>query len=174
MAWDVDFRLPIGAFFTPGQRRQIEALFRALHPRDPARGIPGADDCGAARYLDLLLQWPETGPIKIHADLASWKASYPQWLEKLDAAAKAEFGKGLDALSEVNVTELLRKLEAGELTSLGTAREQQTIFDTLWRHCLQGCWSDPRWGGNRNRIMWRWLGYLQKSETVDLAGKEAR
>lgn len=169
MAWDVDFQLPTGTFFTPTQRRQIEALFRAIHPRDVARGIPGADDCDAAQFLDLLLQWPVTGPIKIHPDLASWKTNYPQWLAKLDAAAKSQFGQALEALPDDKVTELLGQLEQGKLASVGSAGEQQTMFDTIWRHCLQGCWSDPRWGGNRDRIMWQWLGYLQKPKSVELA-----
>lgn len=169
MAWDIDFQLPSGTFFTSAQRRQVEALFRAIHPRDMTRGIPGADDCDAARFLDRLLQWPVDGPIKIHQDLASWQANYPQWLAKLDGAAKSQFGQALEALPEDKVTELLAALEQGKLAAVGSAREQQTMFETIWRHCLQGCWSDPRWGGNRERTMWRWLGYLQKPQSIELA-----
>ena len=107
--------------------------------------------------------------MKIHDDLGAWQESYPVWLEKLDQAAMTLFGAALEALPEENVTALLRQLEQRQIASFGTGAEQQTAFDTIWRHCLQGCWSDPRWGGNRDRIMWRWLGYLQEAEPVQLA-----
>lgn len=144
----------------------MEALFRAIQPRDTQRGIPGADDCGAANFLDLLLQFPEEGPIKIHEDLAAWKENYPIWLERLDAAAFERFGTGLVELPEESVTALLQALEQRQIPSFGPPQAQQRAFDTIWRHCLQGCWSDPRWGGNRDRIMWRWLGYLQEPQPV--------
>ncbi|WP_082746407.1 gluconate 2-dehydrogenase subunit 3 family protein [Sphingomonas sp. CCH5-D11] len=169
MAWDSEFRLPAGQFFSPLQMRQVQALFRAIHPRDAERGIPGADDCGAATFLDRLLQFPEDGGIRIHDDLGAWKADYPLWLEKLDAAARERFQAPLDELVEDKVTELLQALEQRQIGSLGPPQAQQQAFDTIWRHCLQGCWSDPRWGGNRDRIMWRWLGYLQEAQSVVLA-----
>ena len=170
MAWDAAFRLPQCEFFSPVQMSQIEAFFLAIQTRDRSRGIPGSDDCGAARFLDLLLQRPAVGgDVKIHDDLGAWQESYPVWLEKLDQAAMTLFGAALEALPEENVTALLRQLEQRQIASFGTGAEQQAAFDTIWRHCLQGCWSDPRWGGNRDRIMWRWLGYLQEAEPVQLA-----
>ncbi|ATY32947.1 gluconate 2-dehydrogenase subunit 3 family protein [Sphingomonas psychrotolerans] len=168
MAWDLEFRLPETRFFTDAERAQIATLFRAIQPRDAARGIPGADDCDAAEFLDRLLEMPVGGPVKLHEDLALWQASYRGWLAALDAAATALFGTPLARLGIEDTTSLLDQLERGELAGAGNAKNQKRLFDTLWRHCLQGCWSDPRWAGNRDRIMWRWLGYLGDAERLDL------
>lgn len=165
MAWDTNFKAPTGNFFTPVELRQLETLFRAIQPTDAARGIPGADECGAARFLDLLLQ-RDNSPIKIHEDLDTWKKNYKLWLPKLDDAAQKEFSKALASLSIGETTTLLDKLERQELPAFGEKDAQLNAFDTLWRHCLQGCWSDPRWGGNADRIMWRWLGYLEDAKPV--------
>lgn len=164
MAWDADFRLPETGFFTPVQFAQITVLFRALHPSDAARGIPGAEEAGAARFLDLLLS-PDAR--SGYDEVPSWRTKYPVWLAALDAASNARSGKPLAELDVVAMTEFLTALEGGKLDGVA---DQATIFKTLWRHCLQGCWSDPRWGGNRDRIMWRWLGYLEDAQNIAVVG----
>jgi hypothetical protein len=164
MAWDQNFRLPRRRFFTSIQLAQVEGLFRALHPADPARGIPGAGEAGAAQFLDLLLSPDQTAN---YEEIPIWRRRYPDWLAALDSAAQARAGKALTALNAAETTELLAALEQGRLAGLA---DQALTFKTLWRHCLQGCWSDPRWGGNQGGIMWRWLGYLQDAETVELKG----
>ncbi len=168
MAWDIEFRLPDTRFFTDAERAQVATVFRAIQPRDTARGIPGADDCDAAEFLDRLLAMRSDGPVKLHEDLGQWQAGYRGWLAALDAAATTQFGKPLAQLGQGDATTLLDRLERGQLAGAGSAADQKRLFDTLWRHCLQGCWSDPRWGGNRNRIMWRWLGYLSDAEKLEL------
>lgn len=166
MAWDIDFRLPQTGFFDDNQRAQLAALFRAIQPRDAARGIPGADDCDAVNFLDKLLAMPAGGGVKLHEDLGHWCISYPQWLAALDAEASAAFGAKLANLTVDDATLLFDRLERGDVAKIGIVAEQKTAFDTILRHCLQGCWADPRWGGNRDRIMWRWLGYLTDAENV--------
>lgn len=168
MAWDIQFRLPDARFFTDAERAQVATVFRAIQPRDAARGIPGADDCDAAEFLDRLLAMRPDGPVKLHEDLGQWQASYRGWLAALDAEATALFGTPLAQVGPDDTTTLLDRLERGQLGGVGSEADQRRLFDTLWRHCLQGCWSDPRWGGNRNRIMWRWLGYLSDAERFDL------
>lgn len=168
MSWDLEFRLPEAGFFNEVQRAQIAALFRAIQPSDRARGIPGADDCGAVDFLNLLLAFPDSSPVKIHEDLPKWRTSYPVWLNALNAESTAKFATSLADLPPDQATQLLDSLEKLQIPSVGDDVEQKRAFETIWRHCLQGCWSDPRWGGNRDRIMWRWLGYLTEAEKVDL------
>jgi gluconate 2-dehydrogenase gamma chain len=170
MAWDIDFDLPTASFFTPEQEKGVAALFRAIQPSDPERGIPGADDANAARYLGLLLARDPAGPIRIHSDLPKWVINYPQWLASFDAIAKSRFGKPLGEIDASAATTLIKELEAGTLA--GFEGNQRAAFTTIWRHCLQGCWSDPRWGGNADRIMWRWLGHLYDPQKVPVGAQE--
>jgi len=165
MAWDVGFRLPQTGFFTPDQLAGLRALFRAIQPTDVDRGIPGADDSGAADFLDrLLARVHESDGIHIHTDLPKWADRYPGWLAQFDRIARTSFGAPLADLTTAQATEIVAALEAGQLA--GFEGDQRGAFVTIWRHCLQGCWSDPRWGGNRDRIMWRWLGHLYDPQDV--------
>lgn len=166
MAWDIDFDLPTVSFLTPEQEAGVAALFRAIQPSDAARGIPGADDAGAARYLGLLLARDPDGPLRIHVDLPSWRTNYPKWLASLDVIARDRFAKPLSDIDSTQAGALITEMEAGTLAGFdGTPR---SAFITIWRHCLQGCWSDPRWGGNADRIMWRWLGHLYDPQQVQV------
>ena len=169
MAWDNDFDLPTASFFTPEQEQGVAALFRAIQPSDPGRGVPGSDDAGAARFLGLLLARDPAGPIRIHSDLPQWRSSYPAWLASFDAIALERFGTPLREIDAAAGREIITALEAGTLTGFGG--NQRTAFTTIWRHCLQGCWSDPRWGGNADRIMWRWLGHLYDPQQVQVGAQ---
>lgn len=163
MAWDTGFRLPETNFFDAAQLAIVRALFDAIHPRDSRRGIPGADDCDAANFLDRMLARPDGDPL-VHRDLTRWKAAYPALLAKLDIAAIAAFGKGVAQLSREQTGSLLKQLEDATLSNF--EGDQKAAFAMIWRHCIQACWSDPRWGGNRDRIMWRWLGHLYDPQNV--------
>ena len=167
MAWDLKFSLPEKGLFDKAQLAQVAAIFRALHPSDTDRGIPGADEAGAARFLDLLLSPNSKAG---YEEIPDWRAKYPGWLAALDGAAQASLGQSLAKLDMSQMTSFLTALEGG---SLANVADQKLIFKTLWRHCLQGCWADPRWGGNRDKVMWRWLGYLQDAQTIDLAKEGA-
>jgi hypothetical protein len=45
---------------------------------------------------------------------------------------------------------------------MSAAVDQRQLFALLRDHCIQGCFADPRWGGNRDAAMWRWFGYLSE------------
>jgi hypothetical protein len=46
--------------------------------------------------------------------------------------------------------------------------DQKRLFATLRSHCIEGCFGDPRWGGNDGGAMWRWFGYTTPAEdTLD-------
>ena len=49
-------------------------------------------------------------------------------------------------------------------TAAQVANDNPAFFDLLRAHCIEGCFCDPRWGGNRDGIMWRWFDYLYRSE----------
>jgi len=170
MAWDSDFRRPDKSALTPAQEAGLAALFRAIQPSDPERGIPGADEAGAAHFVGLLLARDPDGPVRIHPDLAAWQNAYPGWLAELETIAQGRFSVSLADCDVGQAGELIAALEGGTLK--GFSGDQGKAFGTLWRHCLQGCWSDPRWGGNRDRIMWRWLGHLYDPQNVVIADAE--
>jgi hypothetical protein len=154
--------VPARGFFEPDELAQVEVLFRALVPSDKSRGVPGAEEAGAANMLSRLLAM---GPAT-YVEIPAWGALYRQGLPLLDAVAQELYGSALVDVDPESVTDLLARLERAELPRFPADFDQSLLFKTLWRHCLQGCFSDPRWGGNRAGIMWRWIGYLQPPEEL--------
>jgi hypothetical protein len=155
---------PEQGFLRAAEVAQLEALFARLLPADRARGVPGAVDVGAGRFVDLLLARDDA----VYVEISAWRKLYPTALAALTAYSEQTHGKPLTELSDDQVNDILGHLEKGTLPGLPSALNQPTLFKTLLRHCIQGCFADPRWGGNKDRLAWRWIGYLQSPE--DLSG----
>ena len=149
-------------FFNKDQYKTVDMLFSALIPTDFVRNIPGAKEAGAANYLDYLLG---TGG---YYEIKDWKVNYPNWISTLDAYSKQKFGKPIHDLDLTDITSILELLESGNCDIELTKDNQKKMFSTLWRHCIQGCFSDPKWGGNKDKIMWKWYGYLEEPKQVKL------
>ncbi len=160
-AWQ---QTPATGYLTPVETAQLDRLFDRLFPEDPARHWPGAVKAGAARFVSLLL----ARDVDTYWEIPKWRTNYRAWLAALDAWATQTHGQPLANLAPDRLDALMGGLETG--TTPGLALDlagQQLLFKTLLRHCYQGCFGDPRWGGNQNKIVWRALGYLQQPETTD-------
>jgi gluconate 2-dehydrogenase gamma chain len=144
---------PEPAYLNEEQRAQAAAIFDALLPgTDDA---PGATDAGAVDYLDSLL----TREPASYYEIQGWRDLYTQALAALDDAARKANGLGgLASLAREEVTVLLGKLQRGEAEGLPEGLDQRRVFTTMRNHCIEGCFADPRWRGNRDAVMWRWLG----------------
>ena len=147
---------------TSVQERQLDALFGRILPADAGRGVPGAVRAGASRFVSQLL----ARDASVYEEIPEWREAYPKWLSALDEFARARLGAPLIDLAPEKLDALLAGLEAATLAELPPSIDQKKVFKTLYRHCIQGCFSDPRWGGNAERVMWRWFGYLQPAEDV--------
>lgn len=152
-------------FLNDTQKAEVNVLFNAILPGDAARGVPSAQDADAVHFLDLLL----ARDVSVFSDIAKWKTLYPKALTALNQQSQTLFGTALKDLNAGQATELLTKLETGALVNFTYESEtldQPGLFDTLRRHCIQGCFADMRWGGNKNGIMWKWYGYQEESKEL--------
>jgi len=149
---------PQTEFLTAAEKAQVAALFDGILPGSDTS--PGASEVGAADYLSRLLGQDGSE----YYEIPKWQQLYRTALPLLESAAQSSYqGKGLSELSAEQRRELLTKLSRGTLE--GTEGfDQKTLFATLRGHCIEGCFSDPRWGGNKEAAMWRWYGYLQKPQ----------
>jgi gluconate 2-dehydrogenase gamma chain len=154
--------VPAGSYLDDEAKRQVAVLFEAILPGTPA--APGAGDAGAAGFLDVLL----SADPEVFYEVAGWRKRYAAALPALDAVARSRFGRPLADLGPDEARDLVASLAAGRLDGLPPDVDQRQLFATLRGHCIEGCFSDPRWGGNRDRVVWRWLGYGQPPE--DWAG----
>lgn len=154
-------RLPDTGFFTDLQRRQVTVLFDAILPS--VNGSPGAGDVGAVDYADLLLAMDPS----VYREIPAWRQRYTEFLPLLDAASAEMYaGQRLVDLDREEATVLLSELRRGALPDWPDQPQQQGVFTLLRTHCVEGCFVDPRWGGNQRAVMWRWFGYLTPAEGV--------
>src|SRR5262245_50934544 len=140
-------------FFTAAQLGQVRAVFEAIWPG--GANNPGATDVGAADYADILLGAPDD----ISYELRDWRPLYVAGLAMLGASSMSRTGKALEQLAVQEMTVLLTELAAGRLAGFPSDVWQQRFFAVLRAHCIEGCLADPRWGGNRDAMTWKWLGY---------------
>lgn len=166
MTFDPDIpvwlRRPEADFLNDAQLAALDRLFDGILPSDHARQIPGAREARASRFVSQLLAMDPS----IYGEILSWRTLYPKALAELDKYCDQKYAKALPDLEDSSLVELLTKLEGASLEGVATDLDQKVVFTTLRRHCIQGCFADPRWGGNDNKIMWRALGYLQPPEDL--------
>jgi gluconate 2-dehydrogenase gamma chain len=155
-------------FFTAEERAHVEALFEAILPA--TAHSPGATDANAAEYLDRLLALDGA----TYYEIPRWQELYRTALAAVVQAAAAHYGAPLGDLSPEQRHELLTQLQRGELDAVGADVDQRRFFAVLRGHCIEGCFADPRWGGNPDRVIWRWYGYLQPAQPFKRAGESAR
>lgn len=115
------------------QRSALHAALDCLLP--PGEDGPGAVALGAGSYIERALG----------AELAGSLEAYEHGLDALDAQALAVHGARFAALGSRQRDEVLG--DAGEFLEL------------LRTHAIEGCFGDPRWGGNADGAGWALLGY---------------
>jgi gluconate 2-dehydrogenase gamma chain len=127
------------------EARTLEAVVARLIPSD-ARS-PGALEAGAVRYIDRSLG----------DALAASRAAYTAGLAALDAHARGAAGKPFADLDADRQDGLLRDLEQD--VAKGFTPSAAAFFELVLGHTLEGTFSDPYYGGNRDFIGWDLIGY---------------
>lgn len=123
--------------------RQTAVLRAAMDRVIPPDDFPGAWEAGAGDYL--LGQFER--------DLAGQVPVYRGGLDALDMAARTA-GAGFPELDAAAQDALLARVEAGEVSA-----ELARFFALLVEHTMEGYYSDPGNGGNRDAVAWRMIGF---------------
>ena len=132
--------------FNRHEARTAAALFERMFPAD--ENGPGATEIGAVAYLDSALAGAYADKVE----------PYRLGLAALDRAAKQLCGKSFADCEVEQQDELVGKLERGELPDFLTP-PQQGFFDMLREHLQEGLFADPAYGGNHDKLGWRFLGH---------------
>ncbi len=126
------------------ERQILDAFVDRLVPRDELG--PGAVECGAANYIDLAL-----------ADaLAAEKGSFTEGLAAVDAFSRRQYDLPFPQLSPEKKDAVLTDFEAGRAAGFANAR---AFFARVRRLTLEGMFSDPYYGGNKNFAGWDLIRY---------------
>jgi gluconate 2-dehydrogenase gamma chain len=127
---------------TEKQLEALNAICDRLVPMD-ASG-PGALEAGAATYIELALE----------SDYLSLRPLYERGFRALDDRARERHGHEFARLDGPEQDSLLRELEDEPVQSDG-----RVFFETVRSHVIEGMFGDPQWGGNRDYLGWKLIGY---------------
>ena len=123
----------------------LRALMNRIIPPDD---FPDAWEAGVGEYLAR----------QFEGDLGAQVETYRFGLEALEAEAQAVVGKGFTALDPSVQDTILEWLEAGQAQTAWPV-EPTHFFHMVIEHVMEGYYSDPGNGGNRDAIAWRMIGF---------------
>lgn len=157
-------------YFSAAEARAMEALADRIIP--PDADTPGGKDAGCVVFVDrqlagayghqegLYVSGPfQDGAINQGAQSPYGPArQYRDGLAALDSACAAKHGgKVFAELSASEQEAVLHGLEKGELELAGM--NAKAFFDQAIRDIQMGFFADPVYGGNRNMVAWKMIGF---------------
>jgi gluconate 2-dehydrogenase gamma chain len=136
----------LGAFLNVENAATITAFTERIMPGAPGR--PGATDAGVLNYIDLALAGA-------YADQQDF---YRRGLASLDTYCRTIHNRPFTQLAAAQQDEVIKALEDGMATGF-TWPSAQAFFNTVRVHTIEGMFSDPVYGGNKDFAGWRLVGF---------------
>jgi gluconate 2-dehydrogenase gamma chain len=160
---------PVYGFLNLEEQAFVEALVDHMVPADDL--TPKGTDLGLNIYIDRALggAWGRgdrlymQGPWKIGVPSQGYQLPltpaqlYRAGIEATNAHCVKTYHKTFDKLGDAQREEVLAALSTGKL-DLG-ALPSRTFWTTVYQTVMEGMFSDPIYGGNRNKAGWRMIGF---------------
>jgi gluconate 2-dehydrogenase gamma chain len=147
----------------------IVAAVDTLIPADELS--PSGSDCGVAVFIDRQLAgaygmgarlyrqgpFPKAKPELGYQLSLNPREFFRAGIESANKWSRKTYGKDFDRLSEQDREAALKTMEAGkaEFDGFGSAM----FFNALLQITMEGFFSDPIYGGNRDKASWKMVGY---------------
>ena len=135
------------AFLTRAEAHTAAAAMARIFPDDELG--PGAQAAGTVYYLDRALAGAEM----------QLQGFYRSGLRHLDAVAVLRFGAAFAQCPPASQDELIGAMAADAVPEFGRTPTALAFFESLRAHTIEGMFSDPVHGGNRDLVGWKLLGY---------------
>ena len=132
---------------------------------------PSGSDCGVVVFMDRQLAgaWGSgaklyrSGPFRKGKAEQGYQLSltprefFAAGIEATNAWARAAYHKEFDRLTVAQRNEALKALESGKAALNGV--DPKAFFEAIYQITMEGFFSDPVHGGNRNKISWSMIGF---------------
>jgi gluconate 2-dehydrogenase gamma chain len=128
---------------TPDEAEILEMIAERIFPKT---NTPGAAEIGAVNYIDLALG----------GDYAPLLPLYRVGIRAVNRHARTKFGRAFHSLSEELKDAVLMEFESGAIAEFKNAAE---FFETVRCHVLEGVFCEPQYGGNKDMMGWRIVGF---------------
>jgi gluconate 2-dehydrogenase gamma chain len=157
-------------YFKPTEVEFIEALVDHMVPKDELS--PSGTDIGIATYIDRALAgswgkgdrlymqgpWGKGTPNQGYQLPLTPAALYRAAIAGSNAYCRKTFGQSFDRCSAQQKETFLKDLQAGKITFDG-GLPGRAFFGVLYENVMEGMFADPIYGGNKDKIAWKMLGF---------------
>jgi gluconate 2-dehydrogenase gamma chain len=147
----------------------LSAAYDAFIPAD--RLSPSGTDCGLVTFIDRQLAGAWGGGARLYRGGPFIKGTREQGYqlsltprEFFAAGIKAAnewtrktYGKDFDRLAPAEREAALKAMDAGKAEFNEIDGKQ--FFEMLYQSAMEGFFADPIYGGNRDKVAWRMVGY---------------
>jgi gluconate 2-dehydrogenase gamma chain len=158
------------AFLNLDEATFVEALVDHMIPADEVS--PKGTDLGVNIYIDRALAgaWGKgerlymQGPWKLGTPSQGYQLPltpaqlYRAGIEATNAHCRKVFGKSFDRIEGAQRQEVLVGLSSGKIT-FANGLPVRVFWATLYQTVIEGMYSDPIYGGNRNKAGWAIIGF---------------
>ncbi len=162
-------------FFTEAEAAAVEAIVDRLVPADNLS--IGGKEAGCAVFIDhqlagfygtfdrLYMQGPFQAGTPEQGDQSPLvpQQRYRIGLAALEEYTQATFKKSFKDLDAGQQDELLKGLESGKIAldsaSYKNQIDSKLFFAIVLKNTMEGFFADPIYGGNRNMVSWKMLGF---------------
>ena len=158
------------SFFNLEEAAFVEALVDHMVPADEL--TPQGTDLGINVYIDRVLAgaWGKgdrlymQGPWKLGVPSQGYQLPltpaqlYRAGIEATNAYCTKTYGKPFDRLDEKQREDVLVGLSTGKVTFEG-GLPARVFWTTVYQTVMEGMFSDPIYGGNRDKAGWKMIGF---------------
>jgi gluconate 2-dehydrogenase gamma chain len=160
---------PVYSYLTQPEIRFLDAAVARLIPADDLG--PGAKEAGVSYYIDQQLAsvwgshgrnyragpWPEGTPQQGFQSRLTPREIYRAAIREVNVHCLSQYRKAFEFLAPQQQDEVLKGLESGSvaLPSLSA----RLFFGLLLRNTHEGYFADPIYGGNRDKVGWKLVGF---------------
>ena len=156
-------------FFTEEEASFVEAAIDHLIPADELG--PGAREAGVGEYIDRQLSgtfgtaakwymqgpWGESAPEQGYQLPLAPRELYRLCIDELNEHCQSQYGDRFDRVSSEQQLAVLEAMDDGGLTLPGVPLAE--FFSMLLQNTIEGFFADPIYGGNRDKVGWRLVGF---------------
>jgi gluconate 2-dehydrogenase gamma chain len=148
----------------------MKAAVDTLIPADNL--TPSGSDCGVATFIDRQLAGAYGNGARLYRSgpyfpgkpengyqlALSPREFFRAGVEESNAWTKKTYGKEFDRLTEAQREEALKAMESGK-ADFGGGFTSAFFFDALLTIAMEGFFADPMYGGNKDKVAWKMIGF---------------
>jgi gluconate 2-dehydrogenase gamma chain len=157
-------------FLKPSEQAFVEAAVDHMVPKDELTG--SGTEIGIATYIDRALagSWGKGDRLYLQGPWQRGTANqgyqlpltpselYRAGIEGSNAYCRKTFGKDFARCDPNQKEAFLKDMSGGKITFAG-GLAGRAFFGMLYQNVMEGMFADPIYGGNKDKVAWKMLGF---------------